>query len=179
MQTLDFEERWVLSAAVSENNDLIPSLPLELRLQVFSYLPLLDAWSLQSVNRQWSRVLSSKEFLRATLSRWDTHDPSDSGRCKEAVATDSIRNRIRHMLAIQLGRPFSVTRIDDAGTGLQGPRPQLSHRRLELKGNLIAYVSSKPEDGDSVIVRDLITGTEITLRGEARERILSVSLIDA
>ena len=176
MNTVDFNERQSIGAAVSEKNDIIPALPLELILQIFDYLHILSPWSLQLVGRRWRKVLYSEDFLRATLCRWDTHDPSDSFRSVDDISRDSIQDRIRHMQAIRLGKPFLVTTLDDTGTGLQGPQPQLSQQRLDFRGHRIAYISSQSGDGDTVIVRDLISGAASMLRGEARERIMSVVL---
>ena len=176
VRVVNFDERQAIGAEVSEKNDIVPALPLELILQIFSYLHILDTWSLQLVGTRWRRVLSSERFIRASLSRWDTHDPSDSARSVQEIARHSISDRIRHMRAVRREGPFSVTILDDTGTGLQGPQPQLSQRRLDFKGHRIAYVSSQPGNGDTVIVRDLISGAASMLRGEARERIMSVVL---
>jgi hypothetical protein len=80
------------------------------------------------------------------------------------------------MQSLRFGKAFSQAEYDDTGTGLQGPQPQLSQRKLDLKGNKIAYISSKPGEGDAVILRDLITGSMSFFHGEARERILSLAL---
>lgn len=151
-------------------------LPFEIVLQIFDYLRLLDVWALQAVSKQWHKTLSSQQFLRSVVSRWDSHDPSDSARPLGAVLKDPIESRIRHIRALTLKRPFTEIVINDTGTGIQGPHPQLSQCRFDLKGNKLAYVSSQPGDGDSVISRDLISGTTKTFRGEARERIMSVVL---
>jgi hypothetical protein len=166
----------VLVDAISRKNDLVPCLPPELLLQVFSYLPIEAPWSLQRVNKTWRDALSSDQILRAALLRLNTHDPSDSGRHADSIAKDSIHDRIRHMQSLKFGKPFSVVEFDNTGTGLQGPQPQLSHRRLDLKGKNIAYVSSKPGIGDAVILRDLESGSEHVYCGDARERILNVAL---
>ena len=166
----------MLIDATSRKNDLVPTLPPELLLHVFSYLPIEDAWSLQRVNRRWREALSSDQLLRAALSKLNTHDPSQSGRHADSIARDTIHDRIRHMQSLKFGKPFSVVEFDDTGTGLQGPHPQLSHRRLDLKGKNIAHVSSKPGVGDTVILRDLESGSERIYCGKARERILTVAL---
>lgn len=80
------------------------------------------------------------------------------------------------MRAITLGAPLSEKTFDNTGTGLQGPQPKLSQRRFDFKGQRIAYISSHHRSSDAVIVRDLVSGEAITLRGHARERILLVVL---
>jgi hypothetical protein len=106
----------------------------------------------------------------------NTHDPSDSGRPAGDIAHDSILDQIRHMQSLRFGKPFSQAEYDDTGTGLQGPQPQLSQRKLDLKGKMIAYISSKAGEGDAVVLRDLITGSMSMFHGDARERILSLAL---
>lgn len=80
------------------------------------------------------------------------------------------------MQAVKLRVPLYEKIINDTGTGLQGPQPKLSQRRLDFKGRRIAYISSHQGQGDAVVVHDLINGEERKLRGEARERILLVVL---
>ena len=172
----DSTELQAVNAAVSEKNDIVPALPLELILQIFSHLHIQDAWSLQLVNRKWHKTLSSEVFLRTALARWDTHDPSDSGRSVDAIAKDTIRDRDRHMHALKHARPFTVAHIEDSGSVLPGLHPQLSQSKFDLKGDLVAYISSQFGNGDAVVIRNLITGALSTLRGDARERILSVIL---
>ena len=176
MQKLAVNERAALRAAVALKGDIVSALPHELTVQVFSHLPLIDAWRLQSVRRQWHKSLSSEDFLRAALSRWDTHDPSDSGRSHEAINEDIVRSRTRHLQAMRLARPFTELTLDDTGTSSPGSDSQMSPCDVQLKGSRIAYISRKPSDGHAVIVRDLVTGVVKTLRGEARERILHLVL---
>ena len=52
----------------------------------------------------------------------------------------------------------------------------LSHRKLDLKGDKIVYVSSKPGQGDTVIMHNLTNGVATTFRGVARERVMSTIL---
>lgn len=145
-------------------------------MHVFSYLHVLDAWSLQLVNQRWRSVLASDQFLRAALQRWSSHDPEDAGRALSAASQSSIWEKILHMQSLRLGKPFTKVEFMDTGNGNIGPQPQLSHRRLDLKGDTIAYISSKPGENDVVVVRNLVTGEVETLQDEARVRILSLAV---
>lgn len=176
IEILSQEERKELIDAASRKNDLLPTLPPEILIIVFSHLPVQDSWTFQRVNRRWRDALSSEQLLRTALLRWNTHDPSDSGRPLSDIANDLVRHRILHQQSLKFGKPFSIAEFDDTGTGLQGPQPQLSHRKLDLKGKNIGYISSKPGEGEAVIFRDLGSGSVHTYHGEARERIITLAL---
>ncbi|KAK3708673.1 hypothetical protein LTR37_011395 [Vermiconidia calcicola] len=167
-QSATYSERQATLKAISDKNDIVPVLPLELIIHVFSHLHWLDAWALQLVNRRWRQILSSEQFQRAELSRWHTHEAADSGRSVESIARDSFRDRVRHMCAVRTGRPFTMNTLDTIDGGLKGVS--------DFIGNKIAYVCQQAGDSDVVIVRDLITGDATILRGEERERIMSVIL---
>lgn len=96
VQTLDYGERQAACALFQSRNDIVMRLPFELLLELFSHLDLRDAWTLQLVNREWRQKLSSDRFLRATLSRWDTHDPTDSARSQKILANETTRSKTRH-----------------------------------------------------------------------------------
>lgn len=80
------------------------------------------------------------------------------------------------MRSLKLGKPFSLTEFDDTGIDLPGPRPRLAHRKLGFKGKRIAYISSKPGECDTIVLRDLESGSVQKFYGEARERIDSLAL---
>ena len=171
VQKLNVNERAAIRAAITRKQDIASALPFELILHVFEYLPLLDAWRLQCVCKPWHKALSSEEFQRAVISRWNTHDPSDSGSTLSAIADDSTRTKFRHMQAWKLGRPYTTTLLEDLGSGITGHATFLFQPTLILKGSKIAYILRKSGDGDAVVVHDLVTGVSRSFRGEARERI--------
>lgn len=53
---------------------------------------------------------------------------------------------------------------------------QHSNCSPDLKGDCLAYVTTVREEGDAVVVRNLVTGITNTLRGDAREKIVSIVL---
>ena len=80
------------------------------------------------------------------------------------------------MQSLRLGKPFLQAGVGDRGTGYEGPRPQFSQRRFDMKGSRIAYISSKRGDSDTVCTRDLVTGHELSFYDGTRERVHSVAI---
>ena len=176
VQTLNRNERKVVSEAIARKDDPFSGLPFELLLQIFSHLDCLKAWALQRVCKRWHKILSSDDFLRSALSRWQTHHPSDSARSVELISHDQIQNETRHMRALLFGDPFTFAVVTGTGPGLSGGHAWLSPQKLDFKGRRIAYISSHQNQGDAVFVRDLVDGKVRVLRGEAREQIMAVVL---
>ena len=81
--------------------------------------------------------------------------------------SDAVAGRILHMKSLHLGKPFSQVIFDDFGTALG---------EIVLKGSKLAYIASKPGQDKCVMLRDLITGSTHTFRGDAKEGILSLAL---
>ena len=80
------------------------------------------------------------------------------------------------MQSLRLGKPFSYTELKDTGTGYDGLRPQFSRRKFDFKGKRIVYISSKPDDSDTVITQDLVTGAVYPVGDGLKERIHSVAI---
>ncbi|KAK5169468.1 uncharacterized protein LTR77_005444 [Saxophila tyrrhenica] len=176
VQSLEYGDRQAACAFIHAKNDILPRLPLELALGIFDHLNLFDAWRLQLVNRRWRNLLSSERFMRATLARWESHDPNDSARGPDEVARESIRDKIRHMRALLDGKPYTYTTFRDTGVADPEHPPRQPHCVMDLKGDKLAYISSKPEDGDTVIIRNLITGAASMLRSDGRDQIMTIAL---
>lgn len=121
-------------------------------------------------------MLSSEDVLRSAVNRWQTHDPCDTGRSLDSTEGESIHTEVRHIQAIKCGRPFALATIDDTRTRPQGPRPNIPKGKMDLNGNRIAYLSSHQGQGDAVIIRDLVSGKTARLCGDARERIMFITL---
>lgn len=173
---MTFEERTSLLNILSQLNDPLFALPVELSLQVFQHLPLFCIWTLQRVSRRWRDRLSSDDFIRAAVLRWQTHDDADSARSSEQIAAASLTGRAQHLKALCTGQPVSQTILDTIPT----EPPQQYKRRLALKGSRLAYIlrtsSAAPSSGNAVIIRDLISGEKRILQGFARENIMDVVL---
>ena len=128
------------------------------------------------MSRHWRERLSSDDLTRAAISRWQTHDPSDSARPWDLEDATNTRKHVRHMQAQICKKPYSRLVFNDTGTVQDSPHRNIWQRRLDLKSRRIAYISSRRGQGDAVAVHDLITGASWALRGEARERIMYVVL---
>lgn len=166
------DERLAMSALISQRNDPLAVLPTELIVKILCHLPIFAPWQLQAVNKTWQSLLSSDDISRAALGRWDTHDASDSSQSSTQVAHEAVKNRLRHVRALRGGRPFSVSQIRCELPSLPWPSLQI----LALKGSRLAYVCASTANGHSLVVKDLTTGTVMTLRGDAREAIGGLAL---
>lgn len=143
---------------------------------IFDFLHPYDVWSKRLICRRWNTVLSSDNFTRTALNRFETHDPADSGLDAETHASSSNMLALRHTLALRNGRPFSYVNYGDQFAFLPN-----SHRialHLKLKGKHIAYMRGNPEtrEGTAVVIRDLITGEMTSLCGPAREKVMLIEL---
>ena len=142
-------------------------LPVELILEIFSYLPLFDAWRLQRVNERWRAVLSQERFRSATVVRYDTHDAADS----VAAPHSSIESKFRHVRALRLGRAFSLAIYDDKNSISIARGSKHSMSLVGLKRDTIAYARNYEGAARDVVVRNLVTGNITIVSGEARETI--------
>lgn len=162
---------------------MLSSLPFELKARIFLYLPIFDTWRLRRVCTRWLDFLSSEEMLRAQLGAWKSHNSSDNPGCDQSSRTHGhdrttvdLQSEIQHVRAHKLNRPFTVDTIEDIAFGYRVPLSQQSYRILDLKGKRVAYASHRRDEGASLVVRDLIEGTNTTLRAEGRETISFVML---
>jgi hypothetical protein len=151
-------------------------LPTELLVYIFDFLHPYDVWSKRLVSRRWNTVLSSDNFTRTALNRFETHDPADSALDAVTHASSSNMLALRHTLALRNGRPFSYVNYGDQFAFLQNSH-QVAHK-LRLKGKHIAYLRGNPEtrEGTTVVIRDLITGEMTSLCGTAREKVILIEL---
>lgn len=126
--------------------------------------------------RRWCDVLSSDKFARTALKRFDTHDPQDSALDAEAHASSSHMSALRHILALQNGRPFSFLEICEELAFVPSSQP-VTHL-IRLKGKHLAYLrgDSETREGNTVVVNDLVSGEWTALCGTAREKVMSIQL---
>lgn len=153
---------------MSEQNDILTKLPVELALHVFSHLDLWAVWRLQTVSKRWRDRLSSTEFLRSAILRWRSHGASEAAPSAPSIHERSLDSSVRHIRAFQEGRPFTW----------QALRPEGRIESVQLCGQHLAYMlhDDGTRDARAVTVRDLCTGVVETYRDEARETIDEVIL---
>jgi hypothetical protein len=169
-------EQAFVQSLISDTRDPFYNLPTELLICIFDFLHPYDVWSKRLICRRWNNVLSSDDFTRTALNRFETHDPTDSALDPETHASSSNMLALRHTLALRNGRPFSYVNYGDQFAFL--PNARQVARKLQLKGKYIAYLRGNPEtgEGNAVVVRDLVTGESTSLCGTAREKIMAIEL---
>jgi hypothetical protein len=109
--------------------------------------------------------------MRNALSRFATQHPADSALDTQAGANPSLVLELRHILALRLALPFTYVSFP----GDASPEDYIRPRRMpfiQLKGRYIAQLTQ----GESVMVRDLVSGASATFRGQAREKIMGLAL---
>lgn len=146
---------------ISTRSDPFNILPIELVLQIFHYLPLLDAWRYQHVCKRWRAVLSSHEVLNDALWRWENIGHAGTARQGGLIAA-----RLRRMRAVRLGRPFSVAVHQD--TRVRGSRGDTI-----LHDDSLTFIE---ESETFVVVRNLVSGKISRYCSEGRERIIQVAV---
>jgi hypothetical protein len=165
-----------VQSLISDTRDPFCNLPNELLICIFDFLHPYDVWSERLVSRRWNATLSSDNFVRAALNRFETHNPADSALDPESHASSSHMLALRHVLALRNGRPFSYVNYKDQFVFKPDSTP-VGHQ-LQLKGKHIAYLRGNAEtrDGTTVVVRDLITGGAASICGVAREKVMLIEL---
>ncbi|KAF2487761.1 hypothetical protein BDY17DRAFT_289631 [Neohortaea acidophila] len=167
-------ERSHLSKMMAQQNDPMFALPIDIVLQVFEYLDVLAIWSLRSVCKHWQYVLSSESVVKSALARWQMHDEADTASPSQRTATYSTESRIQHLRALITGDPFEEIPFDRPGLKIPLHLPQMAAFRFCFKGSRFAYIASRPQKGDQVVVHDLITGECRIFCSEARGTIRDV-----
>lgn len=169
-------EQALVQGLISDTRDPFYNLPTELLIYIFDFLHPYDVWSKRLICRRWNDVLSSDNFKRTALNRFDTHDPADSALDPATHASSSHMLALRHTLALRNGRPFSYVNYGDQFAFLPNSHP-VAHQ-LRLKGKNIAYLRGDPKtrDGTTVVIRDLVNGEATPLCGSAREKIMLIEL---
>ena len=169
-------EQALVQGLISDTRDPFYNLPIELLIYIFDFLHPYDVWSKRMICRRWNTVLSSDNFTRTALNRFETHDPADSALDPETHASSSNMLALRHTLALRNGRPFSYVNYGDQFAFLPNSNP-VSHQ-LRLKGKHIAYLRGNADtcEGTTVVIRDLVTGETTSLCGTAREKIVLIEL---
>jgi hypothetical protein len=174
VHVLNHGERESLSNYINGKNDILARLPTELVVEIFRYLDIFDTWRLQLVNRQWRRILSSRQLLETAVTRWNTHSPDDAG-LPPYVVHDTFDEAFQHLLAVSQGKPCSQLTLLTSRNNWEPRFIGFSQCSMfDFKGSKIVYNVS--DGADAVVVRDLITGASSTLHGEAREKIMLVVL---
>ncbi|KAF2764960.1 hypothetical protein EJ03DRAFT_355331 [Teratosphaeria nubilosa] len=176
ISSLARHEIHVVLEAIEQRLDPLAKLPIELVLQIWSHLPLSDAWTLQLVCRRWRRVLGSEQILKASIARWDLiHHPSDSA--VQDPAGHALEARVRHMQAVRLARPFRVAFIQDVNVEVSKATQQACGlNTVALKREYIAYIPKYEAGSPNVVLRNLISGRVRHFNGAARERMLGIAL---
>jgi len=169
-------EQALVQGLISDTRDPFYNLPIELLIYIFDFLHPYDVWSKRMICRRWNTVLSSDNFTRTALNRFETHDPEDSAVSPENHASSSPMLALRHTLALRNGRPFSYVNYGDQFAFLPNSHP-IAHQ-LRLKGKNIAYLRGNPDtrEGTNVVIRDLVTGGTTSLCGTAREKVMLIEL---
>lgn len=173
VEELDVNERRSLSIFLSHKNDPLRVLPLEVVIQVFEYLPILDNWKLQLVCKQWRFILSSDNVVKPALERWDTHNPSDGARSAKAL---SAKAKIRDAHAMRLGKSFTSSIFLARHRRREETVRSQTDRSFALKAHRIAYINDDPQGAPGAVVRDLISGKNATYHTTAKESISSIAL---
>ena len=161
---------------MSDTRDPFYNLPAELLICIFDFLHPYDVWAKRLICRRWNTILSSDNFSRTALNRFETHDPSDSALALGDHTSSSNMLALRHTLALRNGRPFSYVNYGDKFAFKPKSHP-IAHQ-LRLKCKYLAYLRGKAEtrEGTTVVIRDLVTGETTSLCGTAREKIMLIEL---
>jgi hypothetical protein len=163
---------------MADTCDPLNRLPIELVIQIFHCLHPFDVWSLRRTCQRWNERLSSSQLTHDAVKRFATENHGDSALGLSADTSLPLALELRHVLALRLARPFThVSLPGDFGSSTPAISTRKSLSRFRLKGRHIAYIRglSRRED-NSVVVRNLMSGNMATLRGEAREHIMSLAL---
>ena len=176
IRSLGRREQALVQSLISDTRDPFYNLPTELLIYLFDFLHPYDVWSKRRICRRWNNILSSDNFTRTALNRFETHDPEDSAVSPENLASSSHMLAQRHIQALRIGRPFSYVNYGDRFAFLPDSYPIAD--QLRLKGKHIAYLRGNPDsyEGTNVVLRDLVTGETTSLCGTAREKIMLIEL---
>jgi hypothetical protein len=167
-----------MGKAISDNCDPLNRLPIELVIQIFDYLHPFDVWSLRRICHRWNEQLSSAQLMRAAVDRFATEHPADSALDTRAVANPSLELELRHILALRLALPF--TYVSFPGDALFKNLDSRKMPVIQLKGRYLAHLRYEQSiQGQSVMVRDLVSGHSALFRGQARESLLGFALSTA
>lgn len=154
-----------MNAAISQRNDTIARLPIELSLLVFANLNPLDTWTLRSVSKQWNALLTTRDFQQDAVWRWSTHRPSDR---VAPTQSRTLEHDVRHIQAFQTGRPFSCKKWFESGS--------ITHLHLQGKHVMYKLLGHGRNEDDCIVVTDLCSGATHHIRAEDREQISHVIL---
>lgn len=118
--------------------------------------------------------------MREAVGRFATHHPADSALDTNSPDADpSLVLELRHILALQVGRPFTHLSLPGAFAFSILSEPTHRGRLLfQLNGRHIAYIlgRSRSDESLTVVVRDLVSGNTATVRGHAREPAMNLAL---
>ncbi|KAF2167921.1 hypothetical protein M409DRAFT_22067 [Zasmidium cellare ATCC 36951] len=172
---LTVEERRAVSTFLCRKNDPLHILPIEVVIQITTYLRFEDVWRYQSVSRQWRFILSTDEVLKSAVARWYTHSAEDSAR---SSGTTPPRAKAIHIQALRTGLPFTTRIIEAPYKGDRGVDVVTSQvdQSFALKGHRIAYANQPFYDSPYVTVHDLISGEKSHHRTTAREHVCCITL---
>jgi hypothetical protein len=158
---------------ISQRNDIFPTLPVEIILAILDHLPLFESFRLQRVCSNWKKVFSQDSVLRSSLIAFETHHPSDSAQDSTSLADQRTAAKLSHVRALRCGQPFLHVSWEEPDVFDDQNK---SGESLQLKGTRVAFVRRPRKDCDSVVVRDLVSGDQTILYGDAREKITDISL---
>lgn len=165
-----------LQTFISAKNDPAHVLHIELLVDIFSHLSILDVWNLRLVNKRWNIVLTSRVILGSVLTRWSTHDPADRSRSPDSVDEDTIDEQLRHGLAVHLGLPFSAVSFSGKTCPLTNSKAAQLRDTVAFDGHHLAYASWEDKTQCLVMLRDLMSGHVTRLHTPGRERVHRLTL---
>ncbi|KAK5692348.1 hypothetical protein LTR97_010656 [Elasticomyces elasticus] len=161
----------------SQHIDLLTRLPFELTLEIFGYLPLLSAWKLQLVSKQWRTLLTTPKFLAPRLAQDGRLLASFDAEDSTSTIEEQVQRSTRSMQAMRLGRPFSYSELHvklQKTSKQVGPETSLLHAEA-LCGKNFAY-TTLVDGGSNVVLYDLTSGQEQRYQGLDCEHILAITL---
>ncbi|SMR48790.1 unnamed protein product [Zymoseptoria tritici ST99CH_1E4] len=171
------EERNEVLRMILKRNDILPTLPMELIIELLDHLPFFESFRLQRVCRSWRATFSQEAVVRASLIAWESHSPSDSARGPNYLTSQTNAAKLRHVKAMRCGRPFSQASYTELNVFRDSFRGQtIKDDPPQLKGTRLAFIRRPQQGCNSVVLRDLTTGHATTLYGDARETIMNIAL---
>ncbi|KAF2191414.1 hypothetical protein K469DRAFT_746751 [Zopfia rhizophila CBS 207.26] len=146
--------------------DIIGKVPLEIVVQIFSYLDVLVPFRLQCVSQQWKTVLRSPDVLKRVLRNWYTdNDPPLGG--EEALQGNEhaiFQLRAQHLHRLRTGRGHQYMHVSMS----------IAKHGSLLNEDTITWISNPSQRALNVF--NLRTGKYWQGYGEAREKVEHVTL---
>ncbi|OCK83294.1 hypothetical protein K432DRAFT_187605 [Lepidopterella palustris CBS 459.81] len=159
--------------------DLVSSLPIEIGIQIFRYLDISTPFRLQSVSKNWRRLLTSPDILRPMLSTWysDLDRPLEGEASLRGQDYAVCQLKAEHMHRFRRGAPFSWVRINLSEQEPWNMRSTMPRHpaKVDFIDETVAWLDNTPESS-LVKVCNLRTKKSLIVGGEGRERIHYIKL---